>query len=421
MKRSRLVAGAVLLATLAPTLYTTSAHADTQTTLNVWSWRPEDAAAYKDIFAVYEAAHPNIKVNFQTYVATQYPQILTTGLTGKNGPDIVQTQAYGRLQPFVLGGNLVPLNGKVSGLSNIATANLGGSSGHIDGKIYGVPFATQTIQMFYNKEIFAKYNLSVPKTWANFIKNNDTLKKAGVIPMSVGAKDTFLLPLISEAFTSAVYGGPAFERDVLSGNKTFEDPLYVKAISTFADMKEYMPDNVVGVSYSDSQTLFISERAAMFPGGSFELGFFQAQNPNLKIGTFQIPPPPGSASKTGLTPTYVDGSWSLNAKSTNQAVALNLLRWMASQQFGQLFSNKLSQMSPIRGVTFINPLLAQMAANAKKYPAPYLLIADFRWAAPTGTDIMAPGLQKLFLGTTNPAQLATALQTGISTWFKPKK
>jgi raffinose/stachyose/melibiose transport system substrate-binding protein len=420
-KKNRLAIGVIVLATLAPTIYAASASASSKVTLNVWSWRPEDAAAYKAIFAVYENAHPGVTVNFQTYMATQYPQVLTTGLTGRNGPDIVQTQAYGKIQPYILGGNLVPLDGKVAGLKNIAKANLTGSSGHIDGKIYGVPFANQTIQMFYNKDIFAKLKLSVPTTWKDFIAVNDALKKANIIPMSVGAKDTFLLPLISEAFTSSVYGGSTFEKTMLNGSTTFEDPVYVKAISTFGSMQKYMPDNVVGVSYTDSQTLFISGRAGMFPGGSFELGFFQAQNPNLKIGIFPIPPAPGAASKIALTPGYVDGSWSLNAKSDQQGAALQLLRWMASREFGQLFSNSLSQMSPIKGVTFNNPLLKQMAQNFAKRGAPYLLIADFRWGAPSGTDVMAPGLQKLLLGKTDAAQLATSLQQGISTWFKPKK
>src|SRR5450830_864835 len=139
IKKYRLAIGVIVLAMLAPTVYAASASASSKVTLNVWSWRPEDAAAYKTIFAVYEKAHPGVTVNFQTYMATQYPQVLTTGLTGRNGPDIVQTQAYGKIQPYILGGNLVPLDGKVAGLKNIAKANLTGSSGHIDGKIYGVP------------------------------------------------------------------------------------------------------------------------------------------------------------------------------------------------------------------------------------------------------------------------------------------
>ena len=428
MKKNLLAIGVLAVAALtmtgcAPgTGSTTKQVTSDDVTLNVWSWRPEDVAQYKKIFAVYEKAHPGVTVNFQAFVATAYPQILTTGLTGSsNGPDIVQQQAYGKIQPYIKGGNLVELDGKVPGLANIDPAALAGAMGHTDGKVYGVPFATQTIQMFYNKDIFAKLNLSVPKTWQDFLSVNQKLKDANIVPMSVGAKDTFLLPLISEAFMSSVYGGRTFEKALLDGSTTFEDPAYVKAIATFKSLQKYMPDNLVGVSYTDSQALFFSGGAGMYPGGSFELGFFQTQNPNLKLGVFPVPPAPGSLSKVALTPGYADGSWALNKASTHQKAALELLNWMASKEFGQMFANDLSQISPIKGVKFNNPLLKEMAGNFARNGAPYLLLADFRWGTPSGTDVTAPGLQKLFLGSTDPAQLATSLQQGISTWFSPKK
>jgi raffinose/stachyose/melibiose transport system substrate-binding protein len=333
----------------------------------------------------------------------------------------VQEQAYGKIQPYIQGGNLVALDGKIAGLANIDKAALAGATGRTDGKIYGVPFATQTIQMFYNKDIFAKLHLSVPKNWQDFLAVSQALKDANIVPMSVGAKDTFLLPLISEAFMSSIYGGLTFEKNLLDGSTTFEDPAYVKAISTFKSLQKYMPDNVVGVSYTDSQALFFSGGAGMYPGGSFELGFFHAQNPKLNLGVFPVPPAPGAASTVALTPGYADGSWSLNKASTHQKDALELLDWMASKQFGQMFANDLSQLSPIKGVTFSDPLLQQMADNFVNHGAPYLLITDFRWGTPSGTDVMAPGLQKLLLGSTDPTQLATTLQQGISAWFTPKK
>ena len=45
------------------------------------------------------------------------------------------------------------------------------------------------------------------------------------------------------------------------------------------ELKPYLPDNAAGVAYTDAQTLFTSGKAAMFPGGRFELGFFQKAEP----------------------------------------------------------------------------------------------------------------------------------------------
>ena len=121
--------------------------------LKVWSWRPEDVEAYKKIFAAYEEKNC-VKVDFQAFKNTEYNQILTTGLTGSNGPDVVQARAYGALQPLIAGGNLTDITGKVEGLSSMDKTIVAGAKGKADGKIYGVPFATQTMQVFYNKKIF---------------------------------------------------------------------------------------------------------------------------------------------------------------------------------------------------------------------------------------------------------------------------
>ncbi|AGW40910.1 sugar ABC transporter sugar-binding protein [Leifsonia xyli subsp. cynodontis DSM 46306] len=209
--------------------------------LAVWSWRPEDKGAYTKIFAEYEKRHPGVTVKVSAFKKTEYPQVLTTGLTGSNGPDIAQVQAYGKLQPYVDGGNLVAFDGAIPGLKDIDEAALAGATGKKDGKVYGVPFAMQTLQMFYNKDIFAKHKLSVPTTWDDFLRVNATLKQNGITPMAVGGKDTWTLPILHDTLAAAVYGGSAFQKEVVAGATTFEDPVYVKSIQTVASVQGDTP------------------------------------------------------------------------------------------------------------------------------------------------------------------------------------
>ena len=124
-------------------------------TLSVWSWRTEDVAAYDAIFDVYEKTHPGVKVDFKAFKNTEYNQILTTGLAGSNGPDVVQVRSYGQLQPTIASGSLVPLDSTVD-LSSWDANVVKSAEGKEDGKLYAVPLAQQTLQMFYNKDLFAK-------------------------------------------------------------------------------------------------------------------------------------------------------------------------------------------------------------------------------------------------------------------------
>ncbi len=391
-------------------------------TLRVWSWRTEDADVYNDvIFPAFEEANPCITVDFQAFVNTEYNQILQTGLTGSDGPDVAQVRSYGLLQPLVEGGNLVPLDDVVPEVSEFDETILAGALGREDGQVYGVPFASQTLQMYYNVGIFEEHGLEEPTTWEEFVELNDTLVEAGVTPMSVGGLDAWMMPIVHDILGSAQYGGAEFEQAILSGETDFTDQAYVDSLQTVVDVQDYMPENVVGVSYTESQVLFTTEQAAMFPGGSFELAFFQAENPDMELGVFQVPPPPGAALDHPVTPAYADGNWGLSAASQNQEEAETLIQWLATEEFGDMMANELKQFSPVPGVSFEDPRMQEMWDLYQENPAPYLHLVNFRYGDPTGTDLVGAGVQELFLGDKDPAQVAQDVQDGLSEWFTPEQ
>ena len=389
-------------------------------TVSVWSWRTEDVAAYNAIFAVYEKAHPGTKVDFKSFKNTEYNLILTTGLAGSKGPDVAQVRSYGQLQPTIASKSLLPLDDVVD-LSGWDANVVKSAKGKEDGKLYAVPLAQQTLQMFYNKDIFDKFGLTPPTTWGEFMAVNTRLKKEGVTPMAVGAKDSWTLPMLHEVLAAPRFGGLTFEKAVTTGQKTFTDPDWVASVDVINKLKPYLPDSTVGVAYTDAQILFTSGKAAMFPGGSFELGFFQKQNPGLKMGVFEVPAPQGSPSMTATTTGWADGAFGVSAKSDAQAASKDLVKWMATKEFGQLVADKIQQLSAVPGVSYSDPLLKQMAANYAKSPTPYLLLVDFRYGTPSGTELLGTGVQEMLLGKKDAAAISKDLQTGVSQWFKPAK
>lgn len=397
----------------------TGANAQGSTTLTVWSWRVEDEAAYKKIFAVYEKAHPGVKIDFRAFKATEYNKILATGLSGSNGPDVPQVRSYGQLQTTVASKALVPLDGKVDVASWDKTV-VDSAKGKEDGKLYAVPFARQTIQMFYNTALFEKNGLKAPTTWNDFIKANDKLAAADVTPIAVGAKDDWTLPIVHEVLAAPRFGGKSFQAEVATGKKDFTDPGWVASVQTVGDLKKYMPKNVTGVAQTDAQTMFSAEKAAMIPGGSFDLAVLQKANPALKIGAFEVPPPPGSpAGAAATTPGWADGNFGVSSKSKKQAQALELVKWMSTPEFGQLVADEIKQISAVPGVTYKDPLLKQLNDNYTKGGSPYLLLTDFRYGSPQGTELFGKGVQQLLLGDKDAAGVSKDLNTGVKTWFKP--
>jgi raffinose/stachyose/melibiose transport system substrate-binding protein len=388
-------------------------------TLTVWSWRVEDQAAYTKIFDAFEAKHPGVTVEFKAFKATEYNKILATGLAGSSGPDVPQVRSYGQLQGTVASGALLPLDDKVdlSGWDdNVVTS----AKGKKDGKVYSVPLARQTIQMFYNQGLFDKNGLKAPTTWAEFVAGSDKLAGAGVTPIAVGAKDDWTLPIVHEVLSAPRFGGTSYREAVTSGSTTFTDPNWVASVQVVKDLAKYMPKNVTGVAITDAQTLFSAEKAAMIPGGSFDLAVLQKANPALKIGVFQMPPAPGSPSgSTATTPGWADGNFAVSAKSKHPEQATELVKWMASKEFGQMVADEVKQISAVPGVEYKDPLLKQMSDNYTNSGSPYLLLTDFRYGSPSGTELLGKGIQEMLLGKKDAATVSKELDTGVKTWFKP--
>lgn len=415
-------AAAVLLAACAPG---TSGAGDgsgggSDTTLTLWSWRVEDKKAYETIFDAYEKQNPGVTVQVKTFKNDEYDTILATGLKEGGGPDVAQLRAYGGLQDLVEADRLVALDDEVDGLGDFPDRVLDGARGREDGKVYGVPFALQAMVVYYNKALFDEHGLSEPKTWDEFMSAAETLEGAGVTPFSTTGKDPWMLPIVHDVLTAPRYGGGEFEEQVLSGESDFTDSDYVASLELLNGMREYFPDDVTGVGYETSRTLFVNGQAAMFPGGSFELGFFQDSNPDFEMGVFAAPPPPDSVVDQSLTPGWVDASFGVNANSDNKQAALDLVNWMATEDFQQRFTNEVKQISPMPGVQPQDPLLAEMVQLYEKQPAPYLHLVNFRYGEPNGDVLLGEGIQSMWLGDQSPEEVAQNVQKGISEWFEPQ-
>jgi len=276
----------------------------------------------------------------------------------------------------------------------------------------------QALGAFYNVGVFEDLGLSEPETWEEFIAVLDALAEEGYIPLGNPALDSWMLPILHDAVAAPRYGGPEFQAAVLAGETDFTDPNYVASIAVLEELLPYLPQDVVGVAYNDARTLFISELSPIFIGGSFEIGFWRSEAPDVEVGMFQVPPPPDSLTGP-LVPAWMDGSYGVNALSDNPEEALALVEWIGSQEFGQLFTELISQLSPVAGTEPVDPLLAEFAEAFAETPASYMLLVDFRYGDPSGTAILGPEIQNLFLGDTTPEEVAAALQEGVSQWFVP--
>ncbi|MBL1436980.1 MAG: extracellular solute-binding protein [Rhodobacteraceae bacterium] len=394
-------------AVIAATALSIAAPAFAQTELSFWSWRQEDVAAYGEIIAAFEAENPEISVTYTAHEAKAYNTILTTALAGGSGPDIIHTRAYGSLENISSAGYLEPLDGQVD-LSLLSADELLGTTLRADGHVYAVPFASQTVVVYYNMDIFDAQGITAPDTWDEFLAVSQQLKDAGITPLANGTADGWTVEIMSGAFMPNFYGSEFFG-DVTSGATTFEDPRYVTALGKMAELAPFMPVGFEGVDYATMKALFNSGAAAMFVGGSWEINGFREAGVNIGM----MPGPSAEAGSERMVATWMDGGYAVNAASENKEAALAFIRFTATTPFAQMLTDKLNNIAAVDGAMSSNPDLQQVA-NFHSAATPYIMLVAFRFDKPTGSSLLQDGLQQLMTGSKTAEEVAADVTAGIA-------
>ena len=386
--------------------------------LTFWSWRQEDRAQYVQFIDTFEAANPGITVKFETFEATNYNTILSTALAAGTGPDLMMVRAYGGMEAVASGGYLEPLTTEtIPALAEFAPEALAAETMRSDSKIYGVPFASQTQLVIYNKGLFDANGIAEPQTWDELIAASQKLQDAGVIPFANGTATAWQNETVLFDLTSSIMGKD-FHADLMAGTADFTDPRFVEALAKLKEISAFFPDGFIGLDYPSAQQLFSSGMAAMFAGGSYELTTFKTQNPDLELGVFAAP---GIAAEDPkLVSVYYDGGYAMNAAGANKEAALKFLNYVGSQEFGQAFANSLNNISTIPGVTFDNSLLEEVSElNASSIP--YIFLVHFRYGEPSGSVLEQQEVAKLLGDQTTPEAAAQAITDGLAVWYEPFK
>lgn len=389
--------------------------------LTFWSWRVEDKAFYEMIAKEYKAVSGD-DVKFSAYKNTEYPAVLSAALAAGGGPDIIHTRAYGGLAALADADYLLPVNkANVPNLAPFADGVMLGAVGRKpphDKNTYGVPFATQSLGIFYNKQVLAKAGITAqPKTWDEFKNICKTLKEKKIACIANGSKDAPGLEQMFGIIGPNFYGGTAYYNGLMAGSKNFNDPGFVKAIEEVVAFKEYMPQNQMGVGENESRTIFASGLAAYYFTGTWNIDTIKELNPKAEFDI--MPAPPLAVGGPSFVATFADGNYAINAKTTKRDAALKFLNFLASKEYGQKFTNELQQMSAVPGVKATDPVLASFGEQTARNGTPFLMLVGFRYQNPNGSVLLRDGIQKVMQGQGTPASLAGEIQTGLATWHKP--
>lgn len=244
----------------------------------------------------YEADNPDVKVQVEYLENEQYKDKIKVLSSSNDLPDVGVTWAAGYLQPFVEG-NLVTDLTDVLEKDNLKDEFVSGTTEaySFDDKTYGLPLELNIAPIYYNKEIFKKYNLEVPTTYAEFENVVKTLAKNKVTPIALGNKDGWTGSLWYMYLADRI-GGSTLITDAISQKVSFENDAFKQAATDFQNLAKMngFSKGTNGLTNDEAKIEFLNETAAMYLMGSWELPNFTTSDETTqefkdKIGYFNFP------------------------------------------------------------------------------------------------------------------------------------
>jgi len=212
-------------------------------------------------------AQTGIKVEFQPSPDDQYANVVKTKLSTGEGPDIFYVRSGVSMYAFAPEKRFLDLSGE-PWVSDILEGVL--PFVEYDGKVVGMCTWSRDVRaMLYNSEQFAQYNLSAPKSWADFENVCDTLLANDVIPVFCNLSDEWYAGMIFDAAINIEAAQPGTYAKLNKGELNFADlPEAEKFLNNFKACvdKGYFGPNYLSDAYGEQDEAVGSGRYAMWYG-----------------------------------------------------------------------------------------------------------------------------------------------------------
>ena len=361
----------------------------------------------------FEADHPGVKVEVQTFANDAYKQKLQVEMASNTPPDVLFTWGGGMLAEFARAGRVVRLDQALSkdgwrarfieqALSICSTAE----------GTYAVPLDLSVVPLWYNRGLLAKHGVEPPATFAELLAACESLKRAGVTPIALGNRNVWP-GAFHFIYLAARQAGAELFLDAARGREgaSFADPAFVAAGENLRRLVEAdaFSTGFNGLEEGIAQSRFLAGEAAMYLMGTWLVAHVKGQQPDF-LDQLACMPFPVVAGGKGDASTVVGGvncGFAVSANCTHPDLAIELLRYLTAEEVA-------AEWCTIGRI----PALRMDEAQLAKLPAPtraaQALLAKAARLQPYYDQYLPPRLgeehkkttQGIFAGTVTPQEAA---------------
>ncbi|MGI4717305.1 MAG: ABC transporter substrate-binding protein [Janthinobacterium lividum] len=397
-----------------------AAHAGT---LVIESWRVDDKALWENVLIpAFQRSHPGIEVKFAPTAPTDYDARLAARLAEGTAGDLIACRPFDTALALYDRGHLDRLDGK-PGMQYFEPGALAPWQTAGGKEAFCMPVASVIHGFLYNKAVFTKLDLQAPKTVEEFFGVLEALKKSGVAPLALGTADQWeASQLVFTNIGPNFWRGEAGQRALAEDRARLTDAPFVEALDFGARLGGYLGPGAAAQGYGASRAMFAAGRAAIYPAGSWDIAHF-AGVPGLELGVF--PPPVRRRGDSCFISDHVDLGIGVNRRSKNKEDAYKFLAWVGSQEFADIYSNRLTGFFTLSNhlIGVRDPVAKQMVEWRRSCASTNRLNARMLHRGQPSMESMLWSVNaRVLRGTLTPSQAAATLQGELDRWRKaPRK
>jgi raffinose/stachyose/melibiose transport system substrate-binding protein len=270
------------------------------------------------------------------------------------------------------------------------------------------------VGFWYNKALFAQAGISTPPTtWTEFLDDVQTLKDAGITPISLGEGDKWPGMHFWNYLATRICGQEKFEA-AIAGTGSFTDPCFVEAGNKLLELVALEPfqDGYLGAVHDDMQATFGNGQAAMELSGQWAPSVSAANSADSlgigdDLGLFGFPAVAGGA---GAGSDVVGGGNGFALGKNAGPEAVDFAKYLTSVENQTIIAEHGTGIPVVKGaevgLTDPNMLLVQQLFSAADY---FQLYYD-QFLPPATGSVLNDSIQGLFAGTLTPEEVAQAVQ-----------
>jgi raffinose/stachyose/melibiose transport system substrate-binding protein len=255
-------------------------------------------------------------------------------------------------------------------------------AGTYNGKVYQVNLGGVSYSgIYYNKNLFEEYGVTVPTTWSELVAACETFAAADIPCMTAGGKDGWPIFVGAYGLIGSIYPDQAaLVEGLWTGSIKWND---AKSMEMWDKMKVYaqemMEPGASGIAGDAAPGRFASGAVAMFSGGTWYAAAIEAAEPDFEWGYMPWPGSENAEDNKYIFGKY-DQGWVIAANSPNKDTALQYVAEFSDPANYQEWVNAVGFIPTQPGATLDTQIGKEVAPFLENFRVGY----EQYWVAPKG-------------------------------------